>query len=270
MKYFADIKCATVTEAISSSTPILAALKRSEGEDFTRAILVKYLKDVITFFNIGKSMENAQVAQTVDIIIQQYYFLKLADIKLCFENLKTGKYGKLFDRLDGQIILMALSEYCEERMSVAEVLHIEANKTNKQDNAEYLVKVGENYVRENGNDFEEVETKELATCFDFNKAFKIKSWLIKEHYSKDTNAVKMVFNTPDIGLIDRLLKDKPDLVDAKTKWQRTTASYYEQKKAIENDNGLSEFEKHNAIRKLAGLESISFVEYAEYLKELNQ
>ena len=42
-------------------------------------------------------------------IIDRFYYLKLEEIKLCFRNAMAS--GKIYDRLDGNIILGWLNEY---------------------------------------------------------------------------------------------------------------------------------------------------------------
>ena len=45
--------------------------------------MAKIIIDVVMFFNVGKIMNDNQAAQTADLIIEEYYFLKPDDFKLC-------------------------------------------------------------------------------------------------------------------------------------------------------------------------------------------
>ena len=45
-------------------------------------------------------MSAVQVAQTADLVIEEFYYLKPDDFKLCFTQAKKGIYGKLYDRID--------------------------------------------------------------------------------------------------------------------------------------------------------------------------
>lgn len=80
-----------------------------------RAVVSILLREVVEFFNVGKTMNDTQVAMTCDIIIDNYPEYRLEDFKLCFRNAMALKYGKLFDRLDGGIIMEWLSKYTKER-----------------------------------------------------------------------------------------------------------------------------------------------------------
>ena len=46
-----------------------------------RAILVIAIKELVSFFNVGKTMNDVQVALTADLIIDRFYYLKLEEIK---------------------------------------------------------------------------------------------------------------------------------------------------------------------------------------------
>lgn len=85
----------------------------------TRAMIVSIITDLALSFNVGANMNQDQVAETVDDIIQDFYFLKLDDLKLCFKNGKRERYGKIY-RIDESVILSWLDKYVEERFSCAE------------------------------------------------------------------------------------------------------------------------------------------------------
>lgn len=65
-------------------------------------------------------MSATQVAMTVDLIIEEYPYMKTDDFKLCFRNAMKMKYGENYNRIDGQIIMSWLREYNKERCSIAD------------------------------------------------------------------------------------------------------------------------------------------------------
>lgn len=273
MKYYDSIKCATPIEAIMSNTPALAYIRLKEGEVLVKAILVKLLNNLVKFFNVGKSMTDAQVAETVELILTSYYYFKIADFKVCFDGIKSGKYldgGKLFDRLDGQIILGALATYSEERLTLAEDLKLAEHKKEQEriaferSETKYLVQVGEDYIRESDTSYFFEPKKELATTYTYNAAYALKMLLLQNDYED----VKMVNEKQISNFMDRLIVDKPDLVDKKTKFHYATKDYYAKKQAIEASD-MSLFDKCNAIRALSELEPFSKEEYAAYVAAIN-
>ena len=105
-----------------SHRPTLAAVTASSGEMATRAVVVLLLKDVLDFFNTTQTMSDTQVAVTADLIIEEYPYFQLDDLKLAFRNAMKGHYGEVYNRLDGQVILKWLKAYNTERCSRADIL----------------------------------------------------------------------------------------------------------------------------------------------------
>lgn len=68
--------------------------------------------------NVGKTMNNTQIAETARLLYQEYYFWKPEEIRLCFDKGKMGKYGTTYDRLDGQILKEWLDSYDVERTEI--------------------------------------------------------------------------------------------------------------------------------------------------------
>jgi hypothetical protein len=107
-------------DVFTSKSPALSGIKKELGDIHAKAILTIILIDLVKFFNIGKSMNDEQVGQTIQLIQDEFWMLKPEDFKLCFNNAKKGLYGKVYDRLDGQIILEWLGKYLNERMNYSE------------------------------------------------------------------------------------------------------------------------------------------------------
>ena len=97
-----------------------------------KALLNILVVDVVGFFNIGKNMDAPQVIQTVELILEEYPYFKPEDFKLCFNRAKKGQYGKLYDRLDGQVILDWLTVYDLERTMEVEAIRAKENRQLKQ------------------------------------------------------------------------------------------------------------------------------------------
>lgn len=253
-------------EAIQSNSNQLSGLKKQLGKDVVIASLMIMIDSVVRFFSVGKTMDSGQLHETARLILQEFYLLKIEDLNIFFERFKSGFYGQTFDRIDGNVIMVKLREYVDERMEVAERLSLEKHKeiieTEKQE--QYLIKVGENWVRSCGDDFEEVDRKELATAYTYGVACKLKSWLIKEYYSTTPDKVKVCDkNKADGSFFDHLEKNAPQLLPKGEAYKRATTEYFEMKQKILSDESLNGFEKENAIRALANLAPISIEEYNE-------
>ena len=103
----------------SANTPALIEIEQAYGYDCLQAYLEGWLVNLREFVNVGKKMTDAQTFETAMIILQDYKFLTIADINLLFKRAKSGYYGNLYDRLDGQIILGWFRRYFSERCGAA-------------------------------------------------------------------------------------------------------------------------------------------------------
>lgn len=112
----------TVNDVFESGMPALAEIRREKGAAVTRSILVLLVNDTLDFFNVPETMNAKQVAITVDLIIDTYPYMQVDDITLCFRNAMKGNYGRIYNRIDGQIILGWLREYNRERCTAADEL----------------------------------------------------------------------------------------------------------------------------------------------------
>lgn len=125
-RLYQGLKTSSVSTMVRASTPTLERIKNTVSETDARALLTLAVCEVCDFFNVGKNMTDTQVAMTVDFIIQEFSYMKLEEIKACFH--KAMLREKLYDRLDGGIILGWLREYDATRDEVLERINIEEKK----------------------------------------------------------------------------------------------------------------------------------------------
>ena len=102
---------------VSAQTPTLAKIKNEVSLADIRALISIAVCEVCDFFNVGKNMNDAQIALTVDLIIGRFWYFKLEEIKYCFRRAMMRE--KLFDRIDGNIIIGWLRDYDSERTEEA-------------------------------------------------------------------------------------------------------------------------------------------------------
>ena len=114
------IKVRNEDDVFNSKNKSLILMTPEIGEIGVKALLSYAISDLVDFFNLGKTMTVEQIAQTVEMIIDEFGMLKIDDFKLCFSRAKKGYYGQIYDRLDGQIIFLWLNTYTENRFNIAE------------------------------------------------------------------------------------------------------------------------------------------------------
>lgn len=158
-EYYKGLHVSSIKEAVLNTPNLpLSVIRKEITLAGARAILVIAINELVSFFNVGKTMNDVQVALTADLIIDRFYYLKLEEIKLCFRNAMAS--GKIYDRLDGNIILGWLNEYDVQRDEIVSSLSI--NEAHEQNNNSTGMFYGE-YIKhltersENGDE----EAKEL-------------------------------------------------------------------------------------------------------------
>lgn len=119
-QYYVALRPKTLEDAVNSVTPCLATFKKETSEMYLLAILTIMFNDLIDFFSVGKTMGQSQLVSTIQLVIEDFYYLNIEDFKLCFNNAKRGVYGKIYDRVDGNIIYDWISRYAQERACFCE------------------------------------------------------------------------------------------------------------------------------------------------------
>lgn len=273
-KYYEQLQGKSIEAAITSPDLTIGMLRKEMGETYTKALLVKLLADLVKFFNVGKSMNSDQLAQTVDLLLQEFYWLKLEDYKVFFNRMKSGYYTKLYDVLDGSVIMVQLREYCKERIEKAEDMVINRHEQLKAEEKEelYFVKTAPDwYLAENENEYSETQDKARALKVDFGNAHRLKTMLIRQHQFPP-DQVKVVFaNKADVSLLEWVKKNKPDLITFKDRYAEKAEEYSRKKAAIMADTTIDEFERINQLRELAGLNRLTENEIMQQeLEKMNQ
>lgn len=121
---------------INSPECSLASIRGAFDLDATLAYLEIWLIDLVSFFNVKRSMTDAQIRQTALLMFQEAYFLNLAEFSLFVSLMKKGKFGALYSELDGATILRCLDIFVSDRMAEAEQQSYLEHDKAKQDRYE--------------------------------------------------------------------------------------------------------------------------------------
>lgn len=69
------------------------------------------IESIYTLVNVGKQINEHAIIKLAEMIIENYWYLKIDEIDLVFKNGITGKYGKIYDRVDASVIFDWLHQY---------------------------------------------------------------------------------------------------------------------------------------------------------------
>ena len=112
----------------SRSVPSIAKLKKQSSENKIIAYISMWLIDLNVSLNIKNPMSEFQIEECAYFILDDYYYLTIADFKLFFTNIKKGKYGKLYEAISTPKIMDFLHEYTVERTRMFEFAETQGTK----------------------------------------------------------------------------------------------------------------------------------------------
>lgn len=129
-QYYDVLKPERVSDLRPDNAPILSQIKRENGFGNAITVLTLAIHEVKEWFNVKCNLNPDQEAMTAEMILDDdnLYDLTLANIKACFRQ--HIKSAKLYDRLDGNIIINWLREFKSEMANHCETVREGAEREN--------------------------------------------------------------------------------------------------------------------------------------------
>ena len=108
--------CKSFEDCCHSEFPTLGQAASGDEKDRLRTLqyVCAAIVDYLNFKNRKNTMSSAQVGETAMLILDEYPFLQLDDLKFFVRRLKLNEYGQIFD-LDGQVLIEKLRMYIDEK-----------------------------------------------------------------------------------------------------------------------------------------------------------
>lgn len=121
-----DLSTSTLAEITLKHKPkSLRAIAKVNIEMCIDAISL-FIADVQAFFITKSPMGKEQIKEVAMLIYSEYKHYNLYDIGVCFKQGKAGKFGKVYDRLDGGVLFSWLTAYDKSR--TASIVNIRRNE----------------------------------------------------------------------------------------------------------------------------------------------
>ena len=99
------------------------ALINKENPQQLRKEMALLILDLHAFFSVKNGMNKDMIEDTVELILSEYSNLTVYDLALCFREVKVGRYGKIYDRIDGGLIMEWLRKYYGGFIDAVEEAH---------------------------------------------------------------------------------------------------------------------------------------------------
>jgi hypothetical protein len=101
------------------------------------AIIERLLAGLALSLNVGKNLEPHQLSGLAIKIYAKYYYFSFDELMYVFDKGSSGQYGKLYDRVDEEIIFTWLQMYdTGERLAEAQTKHSDEIKETKMSDEE--------------------------------------------------------------------------------------------------------------------------------------
>ena len=123
-----------VARAFRGTAPSLGLVARAFGSYTRDNWLDVQLTDLAVFSGCKDKLSERQVQQLIDIIAEEYGYMKVTELMYFFRRFKTGEYGKFYGAVDPITITCALKEFARERLDILRRLeHAEKERRQKSD-----------------------------------------------------------------------------------------------------------------------------------------
>jgi hypothetical protein len=77
---------------------------KKEDEASLHIALKNLIVNLVESLNLTQTVNESQIIEMVFLLSDKYWFVKLEELVLVFKKAKLGEYGKIYNRLDVQII----------------------------------------------------------------------------------------------------------------------------------------------------------------------
>jgi len=82
------------------------------------------------YFNLQQPMNAQQLALTAELMLEDYYYLRVDELQLCFRMAMKGEFGPVYNRIDGQVFFEWIRKFMTKRQAISERINLEKQSTN--------------------------------------------------------------------------------------------------------------------------------------------
>lgn len=114
----------------SKTSPALSELKKNKGEQTALGVLVALMDECQQYFNLQQPMNAQQLMLTAELIMEEYYYLRIEELRVCFRMAMKGEFGPVYNRIDGQVFFEWIMKYMPKRQLITDRMKQEQQSNN--------------------------------------------------------------------------------------------------------------------------------------------
>ena len=131
--FWRSINPKTEIDVFNAPSPSVAYLAKAYDDVFVNALMYTWFEEFVSFYSTNGTMSPLQIRATIDLVREEYPHYKPEDFKLFFKMAWKGYFGKVYGRIDGEVIMDWLRQYDIRRDTEAQNESIrEADYYNKR------------------------------------------------------------------------------------------------------------------------------------------
>ena len=99
----------------------------------SKKIVAEMLIELNKFSNVSRKMDEFQIRETVNMLLDEYPQLSLQEYQVFFNRICSGKFGQLYESLDGIKIMAFMKEFYSEILNAYHEFKEEKHQQIKRD-----------------------------------------------------------------------------------------------------------------------------------------
>lgn len=103
-----------IERAYNGTAPSLAVVKSAYSYDIAVVWIMAQLENLNDFCGVKEKMNTEQMECVADLVLSEYFYLKITELMLFFYRFKCGKYGEFYGVVDPQKVMIALGKFDKE------------------------------------------------------------------------------------------------------------------------------------------------------------
>lgn len=93
-------------------------------------MLVALMDECQQYFNLQQPMNAQQLMLTAELIMEEYYYLRIEELRMCFRMAMKGEFGPVYNRIDGQVFFEWIVKYMPKRQLITDRMKQEQQSNN--------------------------------------------------------------------------------------------------------------------------------------------